>query len=117
MTRFISHLFNRHQMPHFVDHAARFWRVLQLHRVTDASKPKAPDDGRLVAVEADRADLQRHLHGATFRIGSLIHMAGAPARASSPTSLPRSRASSPGSWSVSRPAIVARTTLCGFADP
>ena len=32
-------------------------------------------------------------------------------------SLPRSRAISPGSLSMSSPAIVARTTLCGFADP
>src|SRR5688572_4762362 len=126
-------------MPHLVDHAARFRRVLQLHRLADAAQPEAPDNGRLIAVVPDRTHHQRHLDGPAFRrIRSLIcHLltwqvqrpallplwspaipAGyAVARPRSLSSLPRNRASNPGSLSESSPAIVARTTLCGFADP
>src|ERR1700720_95000 len=105
-------------MAHLVDHAARFGRVLQLHRVTDAAQPEAADDRELLTVEPDGAHRQRHLDGSTFCIRTLIgHKCYAPARTRSPISLPRSRASIPGSFSESSPAIVARTTLCGFADP
>src|SRR5437867_815985 len=106
-------------MSHLVNHPARFRRVLQLHRVADAPQPEAADDGELLTVEPHRADLQRHLDDSAFRaIGSLIcHKPYAVARVRSPISLPRSRASSAGSLSESSPAIVARTTLCGFADP
>src|SRR3954469_20236989 len=117
-------------MPHLVNEAARLGGVLQFDGVPDAAQAHAADHVALVPVEPDRAFQQRDLHGAAvLGIGSLIShkcsRRGGRCRAAvsaltgvrSARSLPRIRAIIAGSFSESSPAIVARTTLCGFADP
>src|SRR5262245_411155 len=59
-----SLVLNRHQVTHLVNQPARFRRVLQLHRVTNAAQTHAAHDVALVALEADWALHERHLDGA-----------------------------------------------------
>src|SRR6185369_16535267 len=113
-------------MPHLVDHAARFRRVRQFHRVPNAAQPHALHGNPLRLVEANRAADQCHLQLSAGRYGLLL--LGAPGCAllcgghhyapnSSASSLPRYRATSAGSFRSISPLNVARTTLCGFGDP
>src|SRR5438876_3633186 len=117
-------------MAHLVNHATHRRRVLELHRVPDAPQPQAFHHRELVSVESDRTPAQADLHRArAFRIGSLIghglfllcafllSLRHGVVHARSDNSLPRIRASVAGSFSDPRPVNVARTTLCGFADP
>src|SRR4029453_19386702 len=99
-----------------MNHAARLRRVRQLHGVIDASKSHPGDRLALRAVETDRASHQRHLHALGRRgLPTLLGHRYAPT--SSDSSLPRNRATCAGSLRSINPANVARTTLCGFADP
>src|SRR5215510_13322372 len=113
-------------MPHLVDHAARFRRVRQLHRVPNPAQPHSLHGNPLRLVEANRAADQGHLQLLAGRCGLfLLSSFGCPllrgghhyAPTSSASSLPRYRATSDGSFSSISPLKVARTTLCGFADP
>src|SRR5262249_12552678 len=110
-------LFNLHEMSNLVDHSTYRRGVLQLHRVADAPQAETSDDVRLIALESDRAPEEPDLHRRAFRVGSLVRHDYAPALDISARSLPRSRAIAVGSFRVARPSNVARTTLCGFADP
>src|SRR5262245_53312961 len=136
----ICHLY---QVPHLVDHAPHGRRVLQHDRVADPAQAEPADHRPLVALEPDRAFDERHLHGAALAVCSLVRHPGRSATAlrsmrrrphticpmdrersgeryalaSSSISLPRSVPSVTGSLSYDNPSNVARTTLCGFADP
>src|SRR5690349_18679666 len=113
-------------MPHLVDHAARFRRVWQLHRVPDAAQPHSLHGNPLRLVEADGTADQCDLHRFGSRSGlfllgclgcALLRGGHHYAPTSSASSLPRYRATSDGSLRSINPLNVARTTLCGFADP
>src|SRR5688572_6560620 len=105
-------------MTHLVNHAADRIGVGQLNRVVDAAQTHPLDDRRLLLVESDRALDERHLDALRlrrflrcfFRHNYLI-------AAISSRSLPRSRATAAGDLRHSSPLKVARTTLCGFAEP
>src|SRR5258706_11945823 len=101
-------------MTHLVNQPARRRRVFELHGLSDPGESHAPRDITLLAVEPDWALHQGDLDGAgAFRVGSLIRHGPAYLRpaVSSESSLPRYRAIVAGSFSESRPATVARTTL------
>ena len=85
--------------------------AVAINGVADAAQAHAAHDVPLNAVETDRALHQRHLDGAaSLGIRPLIcHYAETPV--SSSRLLPRIRAMAMGSFSESRPAMVARTTL------
>src|SRR5262245_52877179 len=104
-------------MPHFQDHSTRLGRVRQLHGMANTAEAHSLDRLALCLVEADRApkkrDLQHLLRGALRCCLFRHHYAPT----SSPSSLPRCRATSDGSFRSIRPWNVARTTLCGFAEP
>src|SRR5690349_21106071 len=103
-------------MPHLVDHAARLGRVRKLHGVIDPPQSHAGHRLRLRPVEPDRASDERDLHAlASRRLCTLLGHRYAPT--SSASSLPRNRATCAGSFRSISPAKVARTTLCGLADP
>src|SRR5438477_1024809 len=103
-------------MPHLVNHAARLRCVRQLHRVADAAQPHPLHGQPLGLVEPDRAPQERHFQ---FLRGCLRRwfLGHDYAPTSSDSSLPRYRATSAGSFRSISPWNVARTTLCGFADP
>src|SRR3990172_662243 len=109
---------NGDQVTHFVNHPTRGRRVFEFDGVPDAAQAEATHDQQLLAIEPDRTLLERHLDGGAFGISSLIcHLSHALVLPNSSRVLPRSRATVPGSLSAARPAMVARTTLCGFAHP
>src|SRR5499427_7720113 len=81
------------------------------------AQAEAAHDHFLVVLETDRTLHQRDLDGLALGISSLVRHDYALACVSSLSSLPRSRAIDTGSLSDPRPVNVARTTLCGFADP
>src|SRR5262245_781133 len=110
-------LLNLYEMPDLVDHPARRRSVLELHRVADAAKTEPANHGGLVVLEPDRALDERHLHRTALGVRSVIRHGYAPARSNSASSLPRIRAIATGSFSECSPSNVARTTLCGLAEP
>src|SRR5262252_7044804 len=81
------------------------------------AQAEAAHDHFLVVLETDRTLHQRDLDGLALGISSLVRHGYALACVSSWRSLPRSRAIDTGSFSAPKPVKVARTTLCGFADP
>src|SRR3954447_19488672 len=106
-------------MTHLQDHPAGLGRVGYRHGVTNPPQPEALRDDALASVETDGTSDERHLerllliwHGR-----GLTHRRLAVAAAISARSRPRSRATSTGSLSSDKPVNVARTTLCGLADP
>src|SRR5687767_2890480 len=117
---FVRLLRYRDQMTHLVNHAARRRRIRQLDRVIQSAQPHALDNRRLLFVESDGTLHERHLEALRFG-GFLRCFFGHKIRQLfddiSSTSLPRSRATAAGSLRHSRPLNVARTTLCGFAEP
>src|ERR1041384_5363545 len=103
-------------MPYLVDHPTRFRRVRQFHRMADATESHALHGQPLGPVEPDGAPQERHFQ---FLRGCLRSwfLGHDYAPTSSASSLPRYRATSDGSFRSISPLKVARTTLCGFADP
>src|SRR5580765_564717 len=105
-------------MANLVDHAANRGRVLQLHRGIDLAQSEPPRHELLVVFEPDWALDQLDRDGLPLRVSSLVCHDYALAReVSSSSSLPRNRAINTGSFKEPRPVNVARTTLCGFAEP
>src|SRR5262249_13493756 len=104
-------------MSHLQDHAPCFRRIGQLNGMPDAAKAHSFHRLSLCLVEADWAsdesDSQLFGHRALLR--RLFRHRYAPT--SSASSLPRYRATSDGSLRSMSPWNVARTTLCGLADP
>src|SRR5688572_24772696 len=103
------------QMTNLVNHPARRRRVRQLHAVVDPAQTHALNRLGLRLVEPDRALAERDRQ-ALRRVGAGSFL-GHHAPTISPSSLPRMRATKPGSFRSMRPANVARTTLCGLAEP
>src|SRR3954447_9422152 len=106
-------------MTHLQDHPAGLGRVGYRHGVTNPPQPEALRDDALASVETDGTSDERHLerlllicHGR-----GLTHRRLAVAAAISARSRPRSRATSTGALRSDKPVNVARTTLCGLADP
>src|SRR5215216_3527799 len=103
-------------MADLENHAARLGRVGQFHRVADAAQAHPFHRLALRLVEPDRAPHQRDLQ--LLRGGLRRCLLGHDyAPTSSASSLPRQRATSAGSFRSISPLNVARTTLCGFAEP
>src|SRR5688572_19678719 len=116
-----------------MNHAADRRRVRQLDRVVNAAQSHSLDHGRLLLVESDRTFHERHLDALRvglfrcfFRHIPSFSVAGPLASRHSATyliadissrSLPRNLATAAGDLRHSRPLNVARTTLCGFAEP
>src|SRR5258705_11728756 len=105
-------------MSHLVNHAARLRCIRQLHRVADAAQPHALHGEALSLVEPDGAPQERDLQFLRRRFrGRFLRCRHHYAPTSSASSLPRYRATRVGSFKSIRPAKVARTTLCGLAEP
>src|SRR5207248_3001869 len=111
----MASLLDLDEVTNLVDHASRRGRVLELDGVSDAPQTETLHNRSLRAVEPRGALHERHFDGAALGVSSMIRHDRAPESSSS--SLPRRRAMNAGSFKPSSPAIVARTTLCGFADP
>src|SRR5687768_4096507 len=108
-------LADRHEVTDLVNHAARRRRVHQFDAAVDPAQPHALRRRRLRPVEADDALDERDLQ--LLRRVSLGSLLGHYTPTISASSLPRMRATKAGSLSPIRPLNVARTTLCGFAEP
>src|SRR4051812_5813626 len=112
-------------MADLQNHSTRFRRVRQLHSVSNAAQPHPFDRLALGLVEPDGAPQERDLQffsggflcGLTARRLCCRLLCHGYTPTSSASSLPRYRATSAGSFKSMRPWNVARTTLCGFADP
>src|SRR5688572_3664712 len=102
-------------MPHLVNHPACRRRVRQLDAVVDPAQTHPLNSLRLRLVEPDGALAERDRQA--LRRFAAVSFLGHHAPTSSASSLPRMRATNPGSFRSMRPAKVARTTLCGLADP
>src|SRR5438105_13057398 len=112
-------------MTHLQNHSTRFRRVRQLHSVADAAQPHPFHRLALRPVEADRAPQECDLQFLRGRLRSSLTSRSLRCRlfghryapTSSASSLLRHRATSAGSFRSISPWNVARTTLCGLADP
>src|ERR1044071_7782788 len=104
---------DRHEVTDLENHPARFRRVRQLDRVPDAPQAHGLHRRFMRLGSADHTFLQRDLE----HLPALLLRHDAYAPTSSASSLPRIRATKDGFLRSIRPAKVARTTLCGLADP
>src|SRR5262249_19234627 len=102
-----------HQVPHLQNQPAGARRVRYLDRMADAPQPQPTQRERLLLVEADTAADLCHRESLGFCLCSFRHGYAF----SSSKSLPRNRATAAGSRSSLSATNVARTTLCGLAEP
>src|SRR6187551_1510613 len=116
LLRSMTLFLHRDEVANLMDHAARLGRICQLHRVVEASEPQTGHRLVLRPVEANRALHERDLEALAARLLCCL-LSHRYAPTSSASSLPRNRATCAGSFRPIRPANVARTTLCGFAEP
>src|ERR1700719_4603103 len=117
-----------HEMPHFMDHAARFGRVFALDHLMQTTQAKPTNGLPHVVSAADKADHPLDFHRALGRClyrGLFFRCHYSPAAFSaffsrpviSSTVLVRVSATCAASFKPSSAENVAFTTLCGFDVP
>src|SRR5215831_1371100 len=114
-----------HKMAHFVNHAARFRRVLPLHNLVQTAQPEAANRLAHVVRAADKADHPLDLDRALGCVFLRRRHRASPAACSaffsrpviSSTVLVRVSATCAASFNPSSAAKVALMTLCGFEVP
>src|SRR2546422_7587784 len=111
----LCHLY---KMPDLQNHPTGLGGVWQLHRVANPAQTHPLHRLALRLVEPDRAPHERDFQLFRGRLRPALLRGGHRyAPTSSASSLPRYRATSAGSFRSISPLKVARTTLCGFAEP
>src|SRR5215475_2746541 len=115
-----------HKMAHFVDHAARFRRVLALDNLMQAAQAEPANRLAHVVGAANKADHPFHFDGALGGVFFLCRHRASPAACCSgffsrpvisSTVLVRVSATCAASFNPSSAAKVALMTLCGFEVP